>query len=262
MSEFKRNGNDYAWDILRRTKDVRDLLKEAHNQETVWLELKADPFCRRDSQKLTDDAIWHTLKAIVSMVNTRGGCIVFGVDDEAPHAVVELCDSSGQSVANNTLDHFHREITEKFLRKTKLKIREKSDANQHYELSHPIERYCELKAGVFCDGKPVSVLLVKPSDKNLFVWVKINNNENDKRLYVRQPGDNGMCKRLATDEILQWKRPGLDFDCQKRDKKFDNMLSPVSDFIGRKDILRRIDQCFTRQKSDLCREALTRISVS
>ena len=196
----KLNGNDYAWDILKRNAmDVRAILKASHDQESVWLELKADPFCRRDCPNgPTEEAIWHTLKAIVAMVNTRGGCVVFGLEDEPPHSVFDLCDSSGKPVAGNTLDEFHRNITEMFLKKTKLNLLDDAkkkrnekrkgqtpvpdfhdagkESNEQCEsqtktptsdfgdmknkgnvkrkrhvLSHSSERYCGLKAGVYCD---------------------------------------------------------------------------------------------------------------
>ena len=175
MKVMKFNGNDYAWDILKRNAmDVRALLKVSHNQESVWLELKADPFCRRDCPNgPTDEAIWHTLKAIVAMVNTRGVCIVFGLDDKTHKPDVKLYDNRKNLVTNNR-DEFHRNITEVFLEVTE-RGKGLNIEGQEYVLSKSIEPYCELRSGVFCDGKMLSVLLVKPSDGDDFVWVTKKN---------------------------------------------------------------------------------------
>lgn len=249
----KLNGNDYAWDILRRNDmDVRALLKAAHDQEVVWLEFKADPFCRKNCPNgLTDYARWHTLKAIVAMVNTRGGCIVFGIDNDT-HELADLYDNKGKLVTYNR-DEFHRNIIEGILKKCKLVVKEKKTVNERggkkeieittkYELRYSIERYCELKSGVSYDGKPLSVLLVTPSIGDNFSWVKVNDRET--KLLVRQPGDNGRDRFLDTDEARAWTRPKLDFDDVAREKYFDNMFSPVPEFVGRRDVLKRIEQCF------------------
>lgn len=248
MNIKKLNGNDYAWDILKRNAmDAHALLAAAHGQESVWLELKADPFCRRDCPNgPTDDAIWHTLKAVVAMVNTRGGCIVFGIADKTYDAV-ELFDDK-----INDLDELHRKVAAEFLGKTKLTVEgDKKDTvgrsvkDTHLSLSCSIERYCEFKAGVY-RGKQVSFLLVRPSDGENFVWVdeRKGHGPEVRKLYVRDSGHVGRVKYLEAEELRSWTRPKLDFDDEARDKFFDNMLSPVPEFVGRKDVLDRIEESF------------------
>lgn len=85
------DGNEYAASILRRNGNrIESLLEAAEYQETGWLEFKADPFCNKDRPPQWGDVVWHTLKAVVAMANTRGGCIVFGVDDKTLYAETPL----------------------------------------------------------------------------------------------------------------------------------------------------------------------------
>ena len=147
------NGEEYAWSVLRRNNlQLEALLEVAHNQETVWLEFKADPFCHRDAGKASSgEILWHTLKAVVSMVNTRGGCIVFGVDDKT-FKTVPLQYKDGSPVGD--FDRFHRQLEEGILSKVRFTLRDSKDIGSTNEmsLSTSVLKYCSCRSGVTYRG--------------------------------------------------------------------------------------------------------------
>lgn len=234
------NGDDYVRRMLSKEGDnaVSLLLEKAHNQETVWLELKADPFCTRDKDSTEKgDRIWHTLKEVIAMVNTRGGCIICGIDDKTKD-VCALYDKDGKEVMETEMDVYHRQIRDEILSQKKFDIEKSGKAGSRGKkvmLAHSVSSYCEFKIAKY-NNRCVSIILVKPSsDKNdNWVYVTIDNKE---ELLIRQSGDEGRVHRCSASEIRTWTRPHLDFDRDYEVKKFNNMLSPVERFVGRKDIL-------------------------
>ena len=244
------NGEEYAWSVLRRNNlQLEALLEVAHNQETVWLEFKADPFCHRDAGKASSgEILWHTLKAVVSMVNTRGGCIVFGVDDKTFKSV-PLQYKDGSPVGD--LDRFHRQLEEGILSKVRFTLRDSKDIGSTNEmsLSTSVLKYCSCRSGVTYRGHPISVLLVTPSPDKEYVYVtkRIKNGKYQKeeqQRFIRRHGDLGktVTVPVSMDDGEQWARPSLDFDNWFSEKKFNNMLSPVPGFVGRDSCLLRLER--------------------
>ncbi|MDR1658315.1 MAG: ATP-binding protein [Deltaproteobacteria bacterium] len=81
----------HAGDLARliiREKKLPKLLELVKGNENDWLEFKATLIrsgaYKEDSKEgdTNDDYIWHVLKAIIAMANTRGGCVIIGVSDE------------------------------------------------------------------------------------------------------------------------------------------------------------------------------------
>ena len=241
----KMSASVYAWNVLRsHGMDASSLLELAHNQENTWLEFKADPFCNRDKGKASNgEIIWHTLKEIVAMINTRGGCIIFGIDDKTKNAC-PLLDADGKEV--NDFDQYHRQVRDKFLCVTSVDIPAAKDAKGRKDrivLSRGINSCCELKAGVKYKGQTVSVLLVHPLADKEYVWLTRNGKD---ELLVRQAGDEGRAHFCTAREVSDWVRPQLDFDREDSGKKFNNMLSPVDGFVGRKPTLGEISKALAR----------------
>ena len=272
------DGNEYAEQILRRNGNrIESLLEAAEYQETGWLEFKADPFCNKDRPPQWGNVIWHTLKAVVAMVNTRGGCIVFGVNDRT-HNAVDLKMKDGRLVED--MDAYHRLIRSEILspkpftmtdedssqkdEKKKQKkersdeVEVKGDVSQcsqkegeqkqkkekltRIEVKGDVSHCCTFKSGATLNGKPVSVLFVAPLKKDEFCYVAVNHVE---KLPVRIAGAEGNTELRCGADIRSWERPPMEFDrlSEFAEKRFDNLMFPVGSFIGRKQVLARIRDC-------------------
>ena len=246
------NGAEYAWSVLQRNNlQLESLLEAAHNQETVWLEFKADPFCHRDKgDSSSGEILWHTLKAVVAMVNTRGGCVVFGVDDKTLDPVpLKYKDES----LVDDFDRFHRHLEEGILSKVHFTIASTRDngLTRAMSLSSSVLQYCSCRSGVTYRGRPVSVLLVTPSPDKEYVDVTERTTDRNGRRqnvvlkrFIRRRGDLGKTEynSVASDDGDQWERPRLDFDDWFVEKLFNNMLSPVPGFVGRESLLLKLEQ--------------------
>lgn len=249
------DGNEYASSILRRNGNrIESLLEAAEYQETGWLEFKADPFCNKDRPPQWGDVVWHTLKAVVAMANTRGGCIVFGVDDKTHH-VVDLKMKDGRRVED--MDAYHRQVRSEILSKRQFKITKAAGSNQkdeekkqknerleEVEVKGDVLRCCMLKSGATLNGKPVSVLLVAPLKQDDFCFVAVNHFD---KLPVRVAGAEGNTEMRVGAEIRSWERPSMEFDrfSSFAKKRFDNLMFPVGNFFGRRYVLGRILDCIT-----------------
>ena len=244
------DGNEYAALILRQNgKRIESLLDAAEYQETGWLEFKADPFCNKDRPPQWGDVVWHTLKAVVAMANTRGGCIVFGVDDKTHH-VVDLKMKDGRLVED--IDDYHRQIRSEILSKKQFIItkaagsnrkdggqKQKNERVEDVEVKGDVAHCCMSMSGATLNGKPVSVLFVEPLKKDVFCYVAVNRVE---KLPVRIVGAEGNTEMRAGAEIRSWQRPSMEFDrfSSFAKKRFDNLMFPVANFVGRRKVLGEI----------------------
>ena len=226
------NGREYAFKILKDNGfAVEKLLEAANGMENAWLELKADPFCLRDDPPPEKGEVtWHTLKAIVAMANTRGGCIAFGIDDKTKeYCPLSLKSKKGYLRNSSDFDEFVRQVRESICEKTSF-----TKNGKRYELTCGLDNLCEMYLANY-QGHKIIVLMVSPMPDNNFCYVRVGNNEEG--LWVRATGDEGRCKELVGHEIREYTPPLMSFDELRGIKKFDNMPLSVSCFVGRKDKL-------------------------
>ena len=102
------NAAELAEKILSHPKGgVEALINLTHKQETEWIEFKASLTPHSENYKKKgenlDDYKWHVAKAIVALVNTRGGVVIIGVDDNGNSVGIEHIDSPSSKQLQNVV---------------------------------------------------------------------------------------------------------------------------------------------------------------
>ena len=234
MNRSNYNADDFVREFLfRHDNDAEALFKASKEQESCWMELKADPFCLQSKEAKEGDRRLHTIKAVMALVNTRGGCVLFNVDDTT-HAPVETVRYRDGSVVGDDRDRYHRQIDDFLFKNRRF---EKSDGTFSYDFD--LKSRCEFAKAVY-RGRTVSALIVRPSEGRNYCVARVDGRE---LVYVRAPGDMGKSFEMPLTDLLKRERPPLPFDSARSGKCFDNMPAPSVDFQGRKRELEALKEC-------------------
>jgi DNA replication ATP-dependent helicase Dna2 len=90
-------GADLVKAVLNNsTNGVEELIKLTNGQETDWLEFKAAIREPDDNKQKRHDLAWHVSRALIAMMNTSGGAVLVGVDDDAEIIGLDASDPEGK----------------------------------------------------------------------------------------------------------------------------------------------------------------------
>ncbi|MBR4663992.1 MAG: putative DNA binding domain-containing protein, partial [Lentisphaeria bacterium] len=83
------DGYKYCKEILEHPHGgVKALMERAENSERPWLEFKASIQLLKEHVKegyKPEDLYWEIAKAVIAMMNTYGGAVIIGINDQKPH---------------------------------------------------------------------------------------------------------------------------------------------------------------------------------
>jgi len=152
------NGCELCSRVLAETSYQVDYLLELCNRkETHWIEFKAAlrPTTNQYSDNYNqEDYYFNVAKALISMINSDGGVLLLGVDDEGRAVGLECSISPGE---NFEWDYFSRNILSNILDKTKWK-----GAKKKYTLeSGSLRSFATVYKGTL-EGKLVAIIIVRP----------------------------------------------------------------------------------------------------
>lgn len=187
-------------------KLVDALLADSKGCETVYLELKATVVPNDDgatSKGKAESIYWNVAKALISMINTKGGILIVGVDDGKNHDVVPLEDHDPKSILRSKGLHDY------YL----LMIRDHIEKGSWIDNKHKVEVVAQKKfwsqylTPVFLKyrGHDIFAYLIKPCEEGDFIIVKqldCQGKDGREILYVRSHGCCDM--KTEASEIISY----------------------------------------------------------
>ena len=210
MAESKIDGYHLCLELLPdgSSVDFSPLVKRARRRETDWLEFKArcEPPPEGPSEGCNAaDYRWHVARAVYSLANTCGGCLLLGVDDNGRPIGLEGCDPKG-IIGREGMDAFLRHLGQTVFSPEKGWACEKAG---RITPENPFPKHLvRLREGRL-SGKVIVAVLVKPvpEGEDCLYLRESRNGRESSFLPVRDRGDVGRVRHISSiAEIKNWEK--------------------------------------------------------
>ena len=218
------SGYELVKKILCRTDNNLEILLEcAGNREQEWLEFKAGMrLLAEDKTEATDeDLYWNVTKAVIGMMNRKGGAVVIGIRDTPNLKVVplETCDPK-HLIQNFGLEKYLREqILGKICPVKKKWKTSKGDLYVLQESGNLISDHLEIKTVPY-QGHEIALILIKPVTGQC---IHVIRNNTEEILFVRKTG-------VGEVEEIRFANPINEYEStrQTTDEEFTAILQRVN----------------------------------
>ena len=182
--------------------------------ETSWLEFKAGMYAREedreDPRENEEDNFWHISKAILAMLNSSGGVVVIGVQDQTFQPVDLAADDPKHVLEEQGLDAYVRLVVEKNLPPDRKAWSTGCSGPWMIDTPIPSGHICFERATY--KDRLVVLVFVKP-----FNDCRTTRHGNKEVMLVRRPGARGRVDELTTyEQFRDWEKQRI-----IRHEKFD-----------------------------------------
>ena len=228
-------------------RDVQILLDVADHQETVFLECKSCICMPREGEipgepeigERQDDYSWNVIKAIMALANTRGGCVLVGIEDHDLKAIGIKAIKSRKVIQSDDVkewDDYSRYVRELLEKSFRLSIRHSKYPEDPakrivYEISKNVVSNVTIAKGA-SGNLAILVLFVNESKEPIFVRERRNKESKDV-FYVRSKDVARNSKLTVEVDHADYERPNLDWLRLRLQLYFTSVRRTSKTFVGR-----------------------------
>lgn len=263
-----------------KDKDLSLLIKDVADQETDWLEVKANPFMPpRDDPfyvegENEDYYEWTNLiKPLIAMANFHGGVLLLGLKEEGgKFQAVDLKNRNNSKVEDEEkgFDNFTRELEECFSKTRFTVVKKKNETT--YKIDHPLRDLVVQKRACY-QGHLVLAVLVQVSQRCIGVCKtscdcrsefislpneKIVKNERSSSeeliYYARCSGETGRTREYKTEyDLRSYRECNIGAACRENIRNYYGsiMLKDADALVGRVDECNAVSKILDQGKSPL-----------